>query len=663
MRKNIKRYYNETTNAFSYIVTFFKLSNIAWAQFGNLNQVMQQQQRQLQQLMNQNNRTQNYVNSNVQQKANPNTIPADFFTFTKLDLDLNAKDESGRGLLKCTFSIRVKDPRYNPLVPVLTIESPQGTVHTDTNGNPLKHQNNAVNTITVPGECSGWMGFYSEFLNPLPGTNTYYACIRVYNGRTGNLVAQSRYVPFTMTGTEQKLQQQSATINKQDRTDEETNKEEQQIVGKQQNLLKEYVATNQKVNIKSGTRITMRALEELTVADANEGDLIDFQVTDDVIVNDVIAIPSGSVGKAEILKVDHGEDLLSSTESMLITPIFILLPNNEQILLNKKKLTIKGASAGPMGQGNRGKIKKGYGINCEVASNTVVTSYMLIKGDEVSETTTKKKSANNTDINSPIIGNSDIDTDIPITNSISENTFAVIIANENYDSESQVDFAINDGRLFKEYCRKTLGLPDLNIHYSENATKNNIIKEIDWLSKVAEAFGSDAKLIIYYAGHGIPDEKTNSAYLLPVDGIGANVKTGYSIDALYDQLSSLPANTITIFMDACFSGTKRGEGMLANARGVAIKAKPSVVKGKLIVFTAAQGDETAYPYIEKGHGLFTYFLLKKIQETKGNCSLLELSDYIKTQVSRRSIIVNRKSQTPTVKASPILGNTWQDIRL
>ncbi|WP_298106822.1 caspase family protein, partial [uncultured Bacteroides sp.] len=101
------------------------------------------------------------------------------------------------------------------------------------------------------------------------------------------------------------------------------------------------------------------------------------------------------------------------------------------------------------------------------------------------------------------------------------------------------------------------------------------------------------------------------------------------------------------------------EGMLASARGVAIKAKPEAPKGNMVVFSAAQGDETAYPYEDKGHGLFTYFLLKKLQETKGQVSLGELAQYVQQQVSRRSIVTNGKSQTPCVTPSETVVETWK----
>ena len=258
---------------------------------------------------------------------------------------------------------------------------------------------------------------------------------------------------------------------------------------------------------------------------------------------------------------------------------------------------------------------------------------------------------------------SDVDQNIPEAPATNTNTFAIIIANENYLKETPVQYALNDGQMFKTYCQKVLGLPEDNIHYTEDATLNMILTEVDWISKVARAYNGEASLIVYYAGHGIPDEASGSSYLLPVDGIGNNLRTGYSLAELYKTLGALPAKSVTVFMDACFSGAKRGEGMLASARGVAIKAKPEAPKGNMVVFSAAQGDETAYPYEDKGHGLFTYFLLKKLQETKGQVSLGELAQYVQQQVSRRSIVANGKSQTPCVTPSESVVGTWKEKKL
>ncbi len=258
---------------------------------------------------------------------------------------------------------------------------------------------------------------------------------------------------------------------------------------------------------------------------------------------------------------------------------------------------------------------------------------------------------------------SDVDEDIPIAQGGGENTFVAIIANENYQEVADVPFAVNDGETFKEYCIKALGIAEDHIRMVKNGTLNNIQRQIAWLDNVMQAYNGEGKLIFYYAGHGIPDEKEKSAYLLPVDGVGNDPSTGYSLDQLYKTLGQMPAQSSIVIMDACFSGAKRDGGMLASARGVAIKPKPQEPKGNMFILSAAQGDETAYPYQEKGHGMFTYYLLKGLQNSKGDISLGELSEYIIDNVRKQSIVKNGKSQTPCVSASGALQDSWKTLKL
>ena len=257
----------------------------------------------------------------------------------------------------------------------------------------------------------------------------------------------------------------------------------------------------------------------------------------------------------------------------------------------------------------------------------------------------------------------DVDVNLPTTTISNANTFAVIIANEHYQDVAPVPYANNDGAIFAEYCRQSLGLPATNVHLVKDATLNNMKREINWLKQVSDAYKGAAKIIVYYAGHGIPDESTRNAYLLPIDGFGTDITTGYSLQSLYATLGALQANSITVFLDACFSGSMRDGGMMASARGVAIKANRNVPTGNMVVFSAASGEETAYPYKEKHHGLFTYYLLKKLQMSKGNMSLGDLQDYVTDEVAKKSIVVNGKSQTPTVTPSANIGEGWRSWTL
>ncbi len=258
---------------------------------------------------------------------------------------------------------------------------------------------------------------------------------------------------------------------------------------------------------------------------------------------------------------------------------------------------------------------------------------------------------------------SDIDQNIPEGLYKNDNTFAVIIANENYQRVSHVEFAASDGNTFKEYCNKTLGVPEKNIRFVQDATLVNMWEQVDWLTGIAKAYKGDAKIIFYYAGHGVPDEATKDAFLLPVDGNGSNASTGYKLSNLYSRLSENPTKSTVVLLDACFSGAERSGDMMVAARGVAIKAKAEAPKGNMVVFSAAQGDETAYPYREKGHGLFTYFLCKKLQETSGNVTLGELATYITDNVGKHAMIENSKSQTPSVHSSGELSDKWRSMKL
>ena len=102
--------------------------------------------------------------------------------------------------------------------------------------------------------------------------------------------------------------------------------------------------------------------------------------------------------------------------------------------------------------------------------------------------------------------------------------------------------------------------------------------------------------------------------------------------------------------------------MLVAARGVR-RAKEETPIGNMVVFSASQEDESAHAYPEKAHGMFTYFLCKKLQESKGNVTLGELSDYVRQNVLKRSTVMLNTTQTPTTSSSPKLLTQWREITL
>ena len=257
---------------------------------------------------------------------------------------------------------------------------------------------------------------------------------------------------------------------------------------------------------------------------------------------------------------------------------------------------------------------------------------------------------------------SSVDTKIAVNDSKQDKTFVVIISNENYKHEEAVPFAKNDGEVFKIYCQKTLGIPDDHIRFVPDATLGEMNFSIFWLGNMLKAYDGEAKAIFYYSGHGMPDENGKEAYLLPVDGFSQSTEGAMSTKSLYSKLGEMPSRNIFVFLDACFSGARRDGKMLASSRGVAVKVKDDPVADNTVVFSAATGDETAYPYKSQKHGLFTFFVLEKMQQSGGYTTLGELSDYVTKNVKRKAVMENNgKSQTPTVIAATG-NNNWRNWR-
>lgn len=260
---------------------------------------------------------------------------------------------------------------------------------------------------------------------------------------------------------------------------------------------------------------------------------------------------------------------------------------------------------------------------------------------------------------------SEIDTNIPTTCKNNSNTYCLIIGNEDYSSrqrgltkENNVPFAVNDAKVVKMYYNMTLGVPSENITLLTNATASEIYQQVDKLSKLAKVCDGDANLIFYYAGHGLPDTATKEQYLIPVDVNSENIKYGVKINDVIAKLTKYKANHVTVLLDACFSGGARNQGLLAT-RGVSIEPKSNIVKGNLVLMSSCSSSQSASAYDEKQHGMFTYYFLKKLNETEGNVTYEDLFDYVEKNVKLRSVLINNKEQSPKLNISPLVRNNWK----
>jgi len=301
-----------------------------------------------------------------------------------------------------------------------------------------------------------------------------------------------------------------------------------------------------------------------------------------------------------------------------------------------------------------GKYARDTSVSVSLSQNLVAQNQVIINAIKTPDIEVTKASLT-----------SEVDKNIPDWPNKKSNKFALVIGNEEYTekqqgigTEANVAYARNDATVFKEYLVRTLGFEESNVYLVTDATAGIMGQKIDLISKMAGKIGSDAEIVFYYAGHGLPDEATRIPYLIPVDVNAANLSSAIKLSDLYQKLSSSGAGKVTLFLDACFSGGGRNAGLLA-ARAVKVKPAEENMTGNLVVFSASTGEQSSLPYNKEKHGIFTYFLLKRLQETGGNINYGALADYLTKTVALESLRINQKDQDPTVSVSPDVAGIWQ----
>ena len=97
-------------------------------------------------------------------------------------------------------------------------------------------------------------------------------------------------------------------------------------------------------------------------------------------------------------------------------------------------------------------------------------------------------------------------------------------------------------------------------------------------------------------------------------------------------------------------------------KGIKIRPKEVTPGGNLWLFASSSGEQSSGVYEEGKHGYFTYFLLKKLQETKGNVSLSDLQKDVTRNVGKETAL-SGFIQMPKVRFSPAVKDRWISWKL
>lgn len=253
------------------------------------------------------------------------------------------------------------------------------------------------------------------------------------------------------------------------------------------------------------------------------------------------------------------------------------------------------------------------------------------------------------------------------------NGIAVVVGVSNYKNVSKVEYAKRDAEAMRRYLVEAFGYSDGNIIVLDDPSKGDLERTFgavgnpegqlfNWASRKP----GKCDVFVYYVGHGAPSIKEKKGYLVPADASPDYIEiNGYPLDVLYANLAKVPAKSLTVVLDACFSGeTPDAAGqvttLLQGASPLVVAPITENVPANAVVMTAASGSQIASWYPDKRHSLFTYYLLKGLKGSAdtnhdGVIKLSELQRYVSANVAPVARAVYNREQTPEIRGDSDAG--------
>ena len=235
----------------------------------------------------------------------------------------------------------------------------------------------------------------------------------------------------------------------------------------------------------------------------------------------------------------------------------------------------------------------------------------------------------------------------------SRDAVAIIIGIENYRRVPKADFANADAKDFYTYASRALGIKPENIKLlvDDGADDIEILNAFqNWLPLKVNKGKTD--VYVFYSGHGYPSLDGSSLYFLPFNVDKQYLeRTSVKQKEVVTALQKAQAKSVTMFIDACYSGqTRGGEVLIAGLKPIALKADEKAYPPEFTVITASTADQFSSASQDLKHGIFSFYLMKGMEgdadlNKDGRTTSGELQRYLSEMVGRQAMGLNRTQNT------------------
>jgi hypothetical protein len=233
-------------------------------------------------------------------------------------------------------------------------------------------------------------------------------------------------------------------------------------------------------------------------------------------------------------------------------------------------------------------------------------------------------------------------------------SYALIIGIERYRDLPAAPGARLDAEHYQAVVARTLGIPQAHVRVAvdDHATKADIERHLEWIEKNVTA---GSRLYFFYSGHGAPDPSSGTPYLVPYDADARAIQdSALPLAHVLGSLEHSKAKEVLAFVDSCFSG-QGGRSVLPPGIRPLVMAKAVPKSNKLVLFSAASGNEISGPAPGNQGGLFSYYVFQALgqgaadMDGDGQITAGELQKWLRPRVARAAKQDGR-DQNPDVQA-------------
>jgi uncharacterized caspase-like protein len=188
--------------------------------------------------------------------------------------------------------------------------------------------------------------------------------------------------------------------------------------------------------------------------------------------------------------------------------------------------------------------------------------------------------------------------------------YALVIGNNNYRTPvPKLKTAVFDAKEVAKLLQEGYKFSATKLLL--NATRKDIIVALNEYRRLP----AKSSLLIYYAGHGQKDPRTNKAYWLPVDADLDNDVNWISASTITEEIGAIPSQHVLIISDSCYSGelTRGLPPIQINAMERQAYFRRMLESPSRTLMSSGR-DEPVADDGSAGHSRFAYVLLASMQQ-------------------------------------------------